>query len=55
MMKEHGAEIKKMVYITREEQFPYLYENTDFTEVGIKNLIKEGESKTKQALRKIGL
>ncbi|MCY1153582.1 MAG: putative pyridine nucleotide-disulfide oxidoreductase family protein [Nitrososphaera sp.] len=55
MMKEHGAEIKKIVYITREEQFPYLYENTDFTEVGIKNLIKEGESKTKQALRKIGL
>ena len=48
-------QIKKIVYITREEQFPYLYENTDFTEVGIKNLIKEGESKTKQALRKIGL
>jgi NTE family protein len=55
MMKEHGAVIKKIVYITREEQFPYLYENTDFTEVGIKNLIKEDESKTKQALRKIGL
>ena len=29
-------QIKKIVYITREEQFPYLYENTDFTEVGIK-------------------
>jgi NTE family protein len=55
MMKEHGAEIKKMVYITREERFPYLYENIDFTQAGIKNLIKEGESKTKQALRKIGL
>jgi NTE family protein len=55
MMKQHGAEIKKILYITREERFPYLYENTDFTQAGIKNLIKEGESKTKQALRKIGL
>jgi NTE family protein len=55
MMKEHGAEIKKILYITREERSPYLYENTDFTQAGIKNLIKEGESKTKQALRKIGL
>jgi NTE family protein len=55
MMKEHGAEIKKILYITREERFPYLYENTDFTQAGIKNLIKEGESKTKQALQKIGL
>ena len=55
MMKEHGAEIKKIVYITREERFPYLYENTDFTPAGIKNLIMEGESKTKQALQKIGL
>jgi NTE family protein len=55
MMKERGAEIKKIVYITREEIFPYLYENTDFTPAGIKNLIMEGESKTKQALQKIGL
>ena len=43
MMKEHGAEIKKIFYITREERFPYLYENTDFTPAGIKNLINEGE------------
>jgi NTE family protein len=54
MMREHGAEIKKIVYITREERFPYLYENTDFTPAGIKNLIIEGESKTRQALQKIG-
>ena len=53
MMKEHGAEIKKIFYITREERFPYLYENTDFTPAGIKNLIMEGESKTKEALQKI--
>lgn len=55
MMKEHGAEIKKIFYITREERFPYLYENTDFTPAGIKNLIIEGESKTKEVLRKNGL
>src|ERR671910_575130 len=55
MSKERGADIKKIFYITREEQFPYLYENTDFTQTGIKNLIREGESKTRQALRKIGL
>ncbi len=55
MLEEHGSEIKKVFYITREERFPYLYENTDFTPAGIKNLIKEGESKTKEALQKMGL
>jgi NTE family protein len=55
MMKEHGAEIKKIFYITKEEHFSYLYENTDFTPAGIKNLIDEGESKTKEVLRKTGL
>ncbi len=55
MMEEHGAEIKKIFYITREERFPYLYENTDFTPSGIKNLINEGESKTKETLQKMGL
>jgi NTE family protein len=55
MLKEHGSEIRKIAYITREERFPYLYENTDFSVEGIKNLIKEGESKTKQVLHKMGL
>lgn len=55
MLREHGSEIKKIAYITREERFPYLYENTDFSPEGIKNLIKEGESKTEQALQKAGL
>ncbi|AFU58052.1 putative pyridine nucleotide-disulfide oxidoreductase family protein [Candidatus Nitrososphaera gargensis Ga9.2] len=55
IIKEHGAEIKKIAYITREERFPYLYENTDFSPAGIKNLIKEGESKTRQVLQKIGI
>ncbi|HEU4605656.1 MAG TPA: patatin-like phospholipase family protein [Nitrososphaera sp.] len=55
MLKEHGSEIRKIAYITREERFPYLYENTDFSPEGIKNLIKEGESKTRQALEKMDL
>lgn len=55
IIKEHGAEIRKIAYITREERFPYLYENTDFSPAGIKSLIKEGESKTKQILQKMGL
>jgi len=55
MLKEHGSEIRKIAYITREERFPYLYENTDFSLEGIKNLIKEGESRTKQTLDKVGL
>lgn len=50
IIQEHGAEIKNIVYITREERFPYLYENTDFTYEGIKSLIKEGEAKTIQLL-----
>lgn len=55
IIKEHGAEIRKITYIIREERFPYLYENTDFSTAGIKNLIKEGESKTKQVLQKLDL
>lgn len=50
----HGSEIRKIAYVTREEQFPYLYENIDFSPKGIKNLIKEGESKTRQVLQKMG-
>ncbi len=54
MMKEHRAEIKKIFYITREERFPNLYKNTDFAGRD-KNLIKEGQSKTKQALWKMAV
>lgn len=51
IMKEHGAEIKEIAYITRDEKYPYLYENTDFSPQGIRNLLNEGESKTKQVLK----
>lgn len=54
MLKDHGAAIKKIAYITREERFPYLYENTDFSLGGIKSLIREGESRGKQVLKELG-
>ena len=48
---EHGAEIKDIVYITRDEPLPHLYENADFSPETIKNSIKEGESKTNEILK----
>jgi TPP-dependent 2-oxoacid decarboxylase len=51
--REHGAEIKNIVHITRDEPFPRFYENTDFSVETIRNSIKDGESKTNQILEKI--
>lgn len=49
--QERGAEIKDIFYITRDEPFPHMYENADFSPETIKNSIKEGEIKTIQALK----
>jgi NTE family protein len=51
--EEHGAEIKRVHYITRSEPFPSLYENADFSIDTIKASIKEGELKTDQILKDI--
>ena len=51
--KEHGAEIKGVYYITRDELFPSPYENADFPTNTIKNLIREGELKTERILNNI--
>jgi NTE family protein len=51
--EEHGAEIKRVHYITRSEPFPSLYENADFSVDTIKASIKDGESKTIQILKDI--
>jgi NTE family protein len=51
--KEHGAEIKRVHYITRSEPFPSLYENADFSLDTIKASIKDGELKTNQILKDI--
>ncbi|HKU50723.1 MAG TPA: patatin-like phospholipase family protein [Nitrososphaera sp.] len=48
--EQHGAEIKKIFYISREEHFPHMYENADFSPETIKNSIEEGEKRTEAAL-----
>jgi NTE family protein len=49
--QEHGAEIKEIYYITRNELYPHLYENADFSPETIKESIKEGEEKTNQVIK----
>ena len=49
--QERGAEIKDIFYITRDEPFPHMYENADFSPKIIKNSIKEGEIKTNEILQ----
>jgi NTE family protein len=51
--EQHGAEIKRVHYITRSEPFPSLYENADFSVDTIKASIKDGEVKTNQILKDI--
>jgi NTE family protein len=51
--EEHGAEIKRVHYITRSEPFPSLYENADFSVDTIKASIKDGELKTNEILKGI--
>ena len=54
IIEQHGAEIKDVYYITREERFPSLYENADFSIETIKASIKDGELKTKAILEDNG-
>ena len=51
--EEHGAEIKRVYYITRSEPFPSLYENADFSVDTVKASIKDGQLKTNQILKGI--
>ncbi|HZC20181.1 MAG TPA: patatin-like phospholipase family protein [Nitrososphaeraceae archaeon] len=48
--EDHGAQIKSLHYISRDEPFPDLYENADFSIDTIKASIRDGELKTKQIL-----
>jgi NTE family protein len=50
--QEHRAEIKDIIYVTRDEPYPHMYENADFSPETIKTSIKEGETKTLQALKR---
>lgn len=49
--QERGAEIKDIVYVTRDEPFPHMYENADFSPESINRSIKEGETKTNEILK----
>lgn len=51
--QETGAEIKYVYYISRNEPFPSIYENADFSPRAIKDSIREGEMKTKQIVDEI--
>lgn len=48
--QERGAEIKRIYHISREEKYPHVYENADFTMETIRTSIKEGELAAKDAL-----
>jgi NTE family protein len=52
MKREHGAEIREIIHVTRDEPYPHFYENTDFSVETIRNSIRDGESKTNQILEK---
>jgi NTE family protein len=49
--EEHGAEIKGVYYISRDEPFPSFYENADFSFNTIKTSIRDGELKTNKVLK----
>ncbi len=49
--QERGAEIKEIIYVTRDEPYPHMYENADFSPEAIKGSIKEGETKTNEVLK----
>lgn len=51
--EEHGAEIKGVYYITRDELFPSLYENADFSKNAIKASINDGEQKANRIIKDI--
>ena len=51
--EEHGAEIKGVYYITRNEELPSLYENAEFSVDTIKNSIKDGELRTNEILKDV--
>jgi NTE family protein len=53
--EQHGAEIKGVHYISRDEQFPSLYENADFSLDAVKASIKQAELKTNHMLKDIKL
>jgi NTE family protein len=51
--ENHGAEIKKTYYITREEKDSNLYENAEFSVEVIKSSIRDGELQTNKVINQM--
>jgi NTE family protein len=49
--EEHGAQIKGLYYLSRDEPFPDLYESANFSIDAIKASIRDGELKTNEILK----
>ncbi|MDF0680335.1 MAG: patatin-like phospholipase family protein [Candidatus Nitrosocosmicus sp.] len=49
--EDHGAEIKEIYYISRDELYPHIFENADFSPDTVKELIKAGEDKADKVIQ----
>ncbi|HKU83929.1 MAG TPA: patatin-like phospholipase family protein [Candidatus Nitrosocosmicus sp.] len=48
---DHGAEIKEIYYFSRDEKYPHIFENADFSPDTIKELIRAGEDKANKVIQ----
>ena len=53
--QDHGAEIKEIFYISRDEEYPHIFENADFSPKTILSSIKEGAEKTLKVIESHGI
>lgn len=49
--QDTGAEIKEIYYVTRDEPYPHMHENADFSPKTIKRSIREGEEKANLVIK----
>jgi NTE family protein len=49
--QDHGAEIKEIYYFSRDEMYPHIFENADFSPNTIKELIRAGEDKANKVIQ----
>src|ERR1044072_1000397 len=49
--EDHGAEIKEIYYFSRDEKYPHIFENADFSPATIKELIRAGEDKANKVIQ----
>jgi NTE family protein len=49
--EDHGAEIKEIYYFSRDEMYPHIFENADFSPDTIKELIRAGEDTANKVIQ----